>query len=66
MVSFEFPLTPSRMKNKGVQKRSGARDVPMYTIFRGIFPFWVAIVVCIMLLVLFPQGALFLPGTMTQ
>jgi tripartite ATP-independent transporter DctM subunit len=43
-----------------------ARDVPMYTIFRGIFPFWVAMVVCIILLVLFPQVALFLPGTMTH
>jgi tripartite ATP-independent transporter DctM subunit len=43
-----------------------ARDVPMYTIFRGIFPFWVAMLVCIILLVLFPQVALFLPGTMAH
>jgi len=41
-----------------------ARDVPMYTIFRGIFPFWVAMLVCIILLVMFPKIALFLPGTM--
>ena len=43
-----------------------ARDVPMYTIFRGIFPFWVAMLVCIILLVIFPKIALFLPGTMTH
>jgi TRAP-type C4-dicarboxylate transport system permease large subunit len=43
-----------------------AKDVPMYTIFRGIFPFWVAMLVCIILLVLFPQIALFLPGTMSS
>ena len=43
-----------------------AKDVPMYTIFRGIFPFWVAMLVCIILLLLFPQIALFLPVTMVQ
>ncbi|MFH1491017.1 MAG: TRAP transporter large permease [Pseudomonadota bacterium] len=41
-----------------------ARDVPMYTIFRGVLPFWVAMLVCIILLILFPQLALFLPQTM--
>ena len=43
-----------------------AKDVPMYTIFRGVLPFWVAILVCIVLLILYPQIALFLPITMTQ
>jgi C4-dicarboxylate transporter DctM subunit len=43
-----------------------AKDVPMYTIFRGIFPFWVAMLVCIILLLVFPQIALFLPVTMIQ
>jgi tripartite ATP-independent transporter DctM subunit len=41
------------------------RDVPMYTIFRGIIPFWVAMLVCVILLTMFPQIALFLPMTMT-
>lgn len=41
-----------------------AKDVPMYTIFRGIFPFFIAMLVCIILLILFPQIALFLPSTM--
>jgi tripartite ATP-independent transporter DctM subunit len=43
-----------------------AKDVPMYTIFRGVFPFWVAMVACIVLLVIFPEIALFLPGTMAR
>ncbi|MFQ6079804.1 MAG: TRAP transporter large permease subunit, partial [Thermodesulfobacteriota bacterium] len=43
-----------------------AREVPMYTIFRGVFPFWIAMLACIILLVLFPEIALFLPGTMTH
>ena len=43
-----------------------ARDVPMYTIFRGVFPFWVAMLVCIIILVVFPDIALFLPGTMVR
>ena len=41
-----------------------AKEVPMYTIFRGIIPFWFAMLACIILLVLFPQIALFLPHTM--
>ncbi|MDB4444090.1 TRAP transporter large permease [bacterium] len=42
------------------------KDVPMYTIFRGIIPFWVAMLVCVILLTMFPQIALFLPMTMTN
>ncbi len=40
------------------------KDVPMYTIFRGILPFWIAMILCIIILILFPQIALFLPNTM--
>ena len=39
-------------------------DVPMYTIFRGIWPFWYAMGILIVLLLVFPQLALFLPNTM--
>ena len=41
-----------------------AQDVPLYDIFRGIVPFLGADIVCISLLVLFPQISLFLPNTM--
>ncbi len=41
---------------------SVARDVPMETIFRGILPFFLCMVVCIILLVFFPQIALYLPN----
>lgn len=41
-----------------------ARDVPMYTIFLGILPFFLAMVVCLILLIIFPQIALYLPATM--
>lgn len=41
-----------------------AEDVPLETIFRGIFPFLVALIVCAIILILFPQIALFLPGLM--
>jgi len=40
------------------------KDVPMYTIFRGILPFWIAMIICIIILIVFPQIALFLPNTM--
>lgn len=41
-----------------------APEVPMNTIFRGIWPFWFAMGAMIILLVLFPQIALLLPNTM--
>ena len=42
------------------------KDIPMYTIFRGVFPFWAAMLLCIVFLMIFPQIALYLPGTMYQ
>jgi C4-dicarboxylate transporter DctM subunit len=42
-----------------------AGDVPLETIFRGIFPFLVALLVCTVILIMFPQIALFLPSFMT-
>jgi len=41
-----------------------AEDVPLHTIFRGILPFLIPMVVCTAILMAFPQIALFLPGTM--
>jgi tripartite ATP-independent transporter DctM subunit len=41
-----------------------APEVPLNTIFRGIWPFWLAMLVCLGLLLAFPQIALFLPGHM--
>jgi tripartite ATP-independent transporter DctM subunit len=43
-----------------------AEDVPMGQIFAGIVPFWIAMLVCLLLLVAFPQIALFLPNTMIR
>jgi C4-dicarboxylate transporter DctM subunit len=42
-----------------------APDVPMEKIFRGIFPFVAAELVCAAIVILFPQIALFLPSFMT-
>ncbi len=42
-----------------------AEDVPLETIFRGIFPFLIALVVCTIILIAFPQIALFLPSFMS-
>ena len=43
-----------------------AADVPMATIFRGIFPFWIAMAFCLLLLILVPEIALYLPSQMKQ
>ena len=39
-----------------------AEDVPLEVIFRGIIPFLLAIVFCLILLLIFPQIVLYLPG----
>lgn len=44
--------------------RGVARDIPLGTIFLGIFPFLIAMIVVIALLIIFPEIALFLPTTM--
>lgn len=41
-----------------------AKDVPLETIFRGVIPLWLAMIVCAALLVAFPQIATFLPSLM--
>jgi len=41
-----------------------AKDVPLQTIFRGVIPLWLAMIVCAALLVAFPQIATFLPNLM--
>ena len=43
-----------------------AEGVPMGEIFRGVIPFWGAMLVCTALLILFPQIALLLPETMIR
>jgi tripartite ATP-independent transporter DctM subunit len=43
---------------------SGATGVPTFTIFRGVWPFVAAALVCIAILTIFPQIAMLLPSTM--
>ncbi len=56
-------ITPPVGLNVFVLK-SAAPDIPITTIFRGIWPFLISAVVAIVLLTLFPQIALFLPSHM--
>jgi tripartite ATP-independent transporter DctM subunit len=39
-------------------------DVPVGQIFAGVLPFWFAMMVCIAILIMFPEIALFIPNTM--
>jgi TRAP-type C4-dicarboxylate transport system permease large subunit len=41
-----------------------ARDVPLENIFKGVFPMLISLLVCNLLLILFPQIALWLPSLM--
>jgi tripartite ATP-independent transporter DctM subunit len=56
-------ITPPVGMNVFVVK-SIAPDVPMTTIFNGVLPFLLAMAVCLLLIVIFPQVALFLPNSM--
>ena len=44
--------------------KSVARDVPLGEIFRGVMPFWIAMLLTLGLLVAFPQISLLLPNEM--
>jgi TRAP-type C4-dicarboxylate transport system permease large subunit len=39
-----------------------APEVPLEKIFKGIFPFLIALIICVIILMAFPQIATFLPG----
>jgi TRAP-type C4-dicarboxylate transport system permease large subunit len=39
-----------------------AKDIPMTSIFRGVMPFVVAMIVFLIILILFPQISLFVPN----
>jgi len=41
-------------------------DVPMTEIFTGILPFWIAMLICVALLVVFPEIATFIPNNMIR
>jgi tripartite ATP-independent transporter DctM subunit len=41
-----------------------APNVPLSQVFQGILPFWLAMAICVAILIMFPQLALFLPDTM--
>jgi TRAP-type C4-dicarboxylate transport system permease large subunit len=41
-----------------------AKDVPLENIFRGVFPMLLALLLCNLILLMFPQIALFLPNLM--
>jgi len=43
---------------------AGVTGIPLHTIFRGVLPFVVAMIICVILLVVFPQIALFIPSKM--
>ncbi len=40
------------------------KDVPIFTIFRGVFPFLASMIICLILLIAFPDIVLFLPNLM--
>ena len=44
--------------------KSVAPNVSLSDIFRGVVPFWLAMLVTLIILIVFPQLSLFLPDTM--
>ncbi|HJX12970.1 MAG TPA: TRAP transporter large permease [Dehalococcoidales bacterium] len=43
---------------------AGVTDVPLSTIFRGVLPFVAAMIICVIIITLFPEIALFIPSMM--
>ena len=44
--------------------KSVARAVPLSDIFRGVMPFWFAMLICLLIIIVVPQIALWLPSMM--
>lgn len=44
--------------------KSVARAVPLSDIFRGVMPFWFAMLICLLIIIVLPQLALWLPSMM--
>lgn len=44
--------------------RNVAGDVPLSTVFKGVFPFLIAMTICLLCIVVFPQIALLIPNSM--
>jgi C4-dicarboxylate transporter, DctM subunit len=64
VIAFEMAsITPPVGMNVFVI-RGIAKDVPMNTIFKGIWPFFFGDLVLLVILILYPQVALFLPNLM--
>lgn len=49
---------------RGVAMSVLKRDVPLATVFKGVLPFWLAMFVLMILLLLFPELVLYLPNQM--
>jgi TRAP-type C4-dicarboxylate transport system permease large subunit len=61
MVAEIGTITPPVGLNVFVVK-AVAQEVPISTVFKGIFPFWIADMVRLFILVTIPQISLFLPA----
>jgi len=59
MAMISPPVGMNVFVVKGISK-----GISMKEIYIGILPFWVAMMVCLIILITFPQLALFLPSTM--
>jgi TRAP-type C4-dicarboxylate transport system permease large subunit len=44
--------------------KSVAPEVPLGLIFRGVIPFWLMMLLALLILIAFPQISLYLPNTM--
>ena len=41
-------------------------DISVWTIFRGVWPFIIAMILCLAMIIVFPSIATFLPGYMSR
>lgn len=62
MVELGVVTTPIGVNVFAIASR--IKHVTMYQIFRGVIPFWIAYMLRVVLIILFPQISLFLPSLM--
>jgi tripartite ATP-independent transporter DctM subunit len=64
VLTLEMGLIPPPVGLNVFVVKSVAPGVPLGRIFQGVLPFWVAMLVTLLLLIVFPQISLFPPDTM--
>jgi C4-dicarboxylate transporter DctM subunit len=62
VLMFEMAVITPPMGINVLALQSVTRDIPLEEMFRGVIPFLLVMILCVIILIIFPDVALFLPN----